>query len=124
MTLDSSGFCRKTFDELSSSPGGVIRFLRRDLGITAFGAQVFELRPNQRAAEHRELRSGQEELYVGLDGDGWLELEGAPAPLGPRTAIAVAPHVRRQAVAGPEGLTYLCVGAPPGGPYVPPRSFR
>ena len=91
--------------------------------MTAFGCQVFELPPNAAATRHSESASGQQELYVNLDGHGWIEIEGDHADFGPRTLIHVAPDATRQVAAGIEGLTYLCVGAVPEATFRPNSKF-
>jgi hypothetical protein len=91
--------------------------------ITAFGAQILELPPEGRALEHDHTEDGQEELYLGLEGSGCLEVDGTPVPFGPRTAIFVKPTAMRQMVAGEQGLVWLCVGAEPGA-YDPPAFFK
>src|SRR5581483_9458443 len=111
---------RLHFDDASTIFNGVVKLLRKDLGITAFGIQVFDLPPGGRGAEHDESSSGQEEVYVGLAGAGWIEVDGEKAPLGPRVAVAIPAGTRRQVHAGEEGLSFLCVGGVPGTAYEPP----
>ncbi len=118
------GWIHRTIDELSRSPGGAISFVRHDMGISAFGVQLFELRPGVSSPEHSESRSGQEELYVGLGGNGKAVLDGEPVPFGEGVLLSVASSVRRQMVAEDETLRYLCVGGVPGGPYVATGRFR
>jgi hypothetical protein len=111
-------YIRKTIDELTPRFDGVVRLARKDLGITAFGCQVFELPPNAAAPRHSESATGQQELYVNLDGRGWIEIDGHDVEFGQRTLIHVAPEATRQPCAGADGLTYLCVGG------VPETTFR
>lgn len=120
----STRYVRKAFDEFSTSRGGVVKFVRRDMGISAFGVQIFDWGPNAEGPAHDESGSGQEELYVGLGGSGVIRVDGTDVAIGPRVAVSVPSGVRRQAVAGPDGLSYICVGAPPGRPYEPPEFFR
>ncbi|MGI9539852.1 MAG: cupin domain-containing protein, partial [Miltoncostaeaceae bacterium] len=65
----------------------------------------------------------QEELYVGLEGEGWMEIDGERVTLGPREVIFVPPGVSRTTVAGPGGLTFLAVGAVPHDGHEPNRKF-
>ena len=55
-------YVRRTIDEMTTRMGGVIKLARTDLGITAFGCQIFELPPNASSQRHREVASGQQEL--------------------------------------------------------------
>jgi hypothetical protein len=116
-------YVRKSIDELSTRYGGVVRLARTDLGITAFGCQVFELPPNVSGPWHSESGTGQQELYVNLGGSGWIDVDGDRVEFGPRTMIHVTPESVRQPVSGAQGLTYLCVGAPPEAPYRPIDKF-
>ena len=116
-------YVRKTIDELTPRFGGVVRLARKDLGITAFGCQVFELPPNVAAHRHSESASGQQEMYVNLAGRGRIEVDGEDVEFGPRTLIHVAPEAVRQPRAGTDGLTYLCVGASPEPTFRPNNKF-
>jgi quercetin dioxygenase-like cupin family protein len=100
----------------------VVRLVQREMGITSFGAQVLDMPPDVVGHEHDESSTGQEDLYVGLSGSGWVEVDGTRAEIGPRVAIMVPPGTPRRMVAGPEGLSILCIGGRPGAPYeiVPP----
>jgi uncharacterized cupin superfamily protein len=114
---------RATIDGLSTRFGGAVKLVRKDLGITAFGAQIFELPPGASSLRHAETGTGQEELYVNLGGSGWLIVGEERVEFGPRTVIYVDPTAERNATAGEKGLSYLCVGAPREGPYVPLQKF-
>jgi hypothetical protein len=96
---------------------------RTDLGIAAFGCQIFELPPNASAHRHSEVASGQQELYVNLAGDGWIEIDEHTVEFGPRTLIHVTPESIRLPHAGRHGLTYLCVGASADEMYRPNPKF-
>ena len=50
----------------------VVRFVRRELGVEAFGINWFELPPDTRGLEHDEVDSGQEEVNVVIRGGGVL----------------------------------------------------
>jgi len=43
-------------------PGGAVRFVRRELGVEAFGINWFELPPHAEGHEHDESSSQQEEV--------------------------------------------------------------
>jgi hypothetical protein len=51
-----------------SGPGGSVHFVRRELGVGAFGINWFELPPNTKGHEHDEAKSGQEEVNVVIRG--------------------------------------------------------
>jgi mannose-6-phosphate isomerase-like protein (cupin superfamily) len=83
--------------------------LRRQLDVSAFGLNLIRLRPRQRGRIHRHER--QEEVYVVLSGTLTLEVEGESRELPTRSAVRVAPGVRRRLVnAGDEPLVLLAIG--------------
>ena len=59
-----------------AGPGGVVRFVRRELGVEAFGINWFELPPNATGNEHDEGETGQEEVNVIIRGSGAYWVDG------------------------------------------------
>jgi len=60
------GYSVVHIDELEpSGPGGAIRFVRRELGVEAFGINWFELPPNAEGREHDESETGHEAVKSG-----------------------------------------------------------
>ena len=57
-------------------PGGAVRFVRRELGVEAFGINWFELPPNFGGSMHDERESGQEEVNVIVHGSGTYAIDG------------------------------------------------
>jgi hypothetical protein len=87
--------------------------LQHALGIDTFGVNLFVAsRADQTMVEeHDELTSGQQELYVVLEGEAVFNLDGKQAHLDPGTALAVTdPAVRRSAKALTSGTALLIVG--------------
>jgi len=81
------------------------------LDALAIKANQFDSQADQVGHEHDELKSGQEELYVPLRGTGYLQIDGEKVELELGRYVLVGPSARRQVVAGPEGLSYLVIGA-------------
>ena len=81
------------------------------LGALAIKANQFDSQPDQVGHEHDELKSGQEELFVPLRGTGYLQIDGETVDLEPGRYVLVQPSARRRVDAGPEGLSYLVIGA-------------
>jgi quercetin dioxygenase-like cupin family protein len=77
----------------------------------AIKANQFDSPPGHPGFEHTELKSGQEELFVPLSGAGYLQIDGEKVDLEPGRYVLVQPSARRQVVAGPDGLSYLVIGA-------------
>jgi mannose-6-phosphate isomerase-like protein (cupin superfamily) len=103
-------------------PGGAVRFVRRHLGVGAFGINWFELGPNVVGREHDEVESQQEEVNVVIRGSGVYRIEGEEIPVRAGTVLRFDPETTRVPIAGPDGLTMIAVGArrgsyEPRGPY-------
>jgi quercetin dioxygenase-like cupin family protein len=81
------------------------------LGAAAIRANQFDSQPDKAGHAHDEVRSGQEELYVPLRGTGRLVIDDETVELAPGRYVLVGPGAQRQVIAGPEGLSYLVVGA-------------
>ena len=81
------------------------------LEAAAIRMNQFDNEPNQAGKEHDERESGQEEVYSALKGAGVIVVDGEEVPLEPGRYVLVEPGSTRQVVAGPEGLSYLIVGA-------------
>jgi hypothetical protein len=110
-------------DEIGpGGPGGAVRFVRRELGVLAFGINWFELGPNAEGREHDESGSGQEEVSVVVRGSGHWRVDGEDVPVRVGSFIRFDPESTRVPVAGPDGLTFVSIGAPRGS-YEPRGPF-
>jgi mannose-6-phosphate isomerase-like protein (cupin superfamily) len=94
-----------------AGPGGAVHFVRRELGVEAFGINWFEIPPNMKGLEHTEQDSRQEEVNVIVRGSGTYIVEGEEIPVTVGTFVRFDPDTTRQIVAGPEGVTMIAVGA-------------
>jgi len=89
--------------------------VREHLGIRAFGINAFT--PGEDGTlvnEHDEAGSGQEELYIVLDGTVTFEVDGEAVDAQPGTLLFIGPEARRKATGNG---TVLVVGATPGEAY-------
>jgi hypothetical protein len=89
--------------------------VRERLGIHAFGINAYT--PGEDGTligDHDESGSGQEELYIVLDGQATFEIDGETVNAPAGTFVAVPPESRRKATG--DG-TVLAVGATPGEAY-------
>lgn len=102
---------------------GTFRQMRKALGATAFGINQFELPPNQAGFEHDETAANQEEVYVFLSGSGVLKVDGEEVEARPGRWVRVDAEAVRQPVAGPDGLSWICVGNVVGGSYTVREPF-
>jgi len=89
--------------------------VREHLGIQAFGMNAYT--PGEDGlliSEHDESGSGQEELYIVLDGKATFEIDGETVDATAGNFVFVRPEARRKATG--DG-TVLAVGATPGEAY-------
>ena len=89
--------------------------VREHLGIHAFGINAYT--PGEDGTlinEHDEAASGQQELYLVLDGNATFEIDGETVEAPAGTFLFVPPESRRRATGNG---TVLAVGAKVGEPY-------
>jgi mannose-6-phosphate isomerase-like protein (cupin superfamily) len=97
------------FSEIDRASGERFQPLRRELGVSSFGLNVIVLQPGQRGRIHAHER--QEEVYLVLEGELTLLVDGEKHVLGPDRVVRVGPEVRRQLVnAGPERVVLVALG--------------
>jgi hypothetical protein len=89
--------------------------VREHLGIQAFGVNAYTPREDGTLiGEHDEAGSGQEELYIVLDGNATFEVDGETVAAPAGTFVSVPPESKRKATG--DG-TVLALGATPGEAY-------
>jgi mannose-6-phosphate isomerase-like protein (cupin superfamily) len=109
------GYSVVNVDDIEGAgPGGAVRFVRRELGVEAFGINWFELPPDVEGREHDEAGSGQEEVLVVIAGAGHWRVDGSEVPVRVGSFLRIDPESVRCPVAGPAGMTFIAVGAPRG----------
>jgi mannose-6-phosphate isomerase-like protein (cupin superfamily) len=109
-------------DVEGAGPGGAMRFVRRELGVLAFGVNWIELPPESEGREHDESDSSQEEVNVVVAGSGHYRVDGEEVPVRTGDFLRFDPETTRCPVAGPDGLTLIAIGAPRGA-YEPRGPF-
>jgi quercetin dioxygenase-like cupin family protein len=100
-------------EDVEAGYAGVFKQIRSRLGLRAFGINQVDLPPGVEGREHDHKDSGQEEVYLVLAGSGTMTIDGAEIELKPGRYVFVAAASVRKPVAGPEGLSWVVVGAPP-----------
>lgn len=85
-----------SFGRLNPDSGERFQTLRRELGVNGFGINLIMLEPRQRGRIHAHRE--QEEVYLVLDGELTLGIEGEERVLGKDEIVRVGPAVRRQLV--------------------------
>ena len=111
---------RDEFESMQGSGDSTWRLARKALGTSTFGFNLVEIEPGGQIPEHDEAASGQVELYVILEGDAVLRIEGEdhPAPAG--TFASIEPPASRTILNRSDGVvTAMLIGVAPQGGYEP-----
>jgi hypothetical protein len=123
-TVTAKAFDVVSLDQIEPGPehdGRVPLNIRRHFGIEGFGVRANRaVGDGHLVGEHDEVglgSTGQEELYLVLNGAATFNIDGerVDAPAG--TFVCVRPEAKRSAVANEEGTTVLAIGGTPGEPY-------
>ena len=83
------------FDVMEGSGGCTWHLARKSLGADAFGFNIVVIEPGGELPAHNESESGEEEVYIVLEGEGTIVADGSehPAPAG--TFVRYGPAVER-----------------------------
>jgi len=111
---------RDEFESMEGSGDSTWRLARKALGTSAFGFNLVEIDPGGQIPEHDETGSGQVELFIVLEGDAVMRLEGEEheAPAG--TFASIEPPASRTILNRSDApVTALLIGVQPEGGYEP-----
>jgi mannose-6-phosphate isomerase-like protein (cupin superfamily) len=101
------------FGSIDEMGDGVVRKVRQELGITAFGVNVLVIPPGVEARPH--YHEEQDELYFVHAGRARFKLPGESRELGPGGLCHVESTTPRQVISvGDDDLVMLVVGAKDG----------
>ena len=109
----------RSIDEMEPIYGGLARRARAELGVTAWGMQVFTLPPGwDDYPDHNHsddaFDPNQEEVYIPLSGSATLIAGGSEFDLRPGTMARVGPDQFRRIRPGAEGIRFVAIGGAPG----------
>src|SRR5207244_10621198 len=95
----------KSIDDMEAIYGGLARRARAELGVTAWGMQVFTLPPDCDGYPNHNHSSdafdpNQEEVYIPLSRAATLVPDGSELQLHPGTIVRVGPGQLRQILPG------------------------
>ena len=111
-------YTAKHIKDMEAAFGGGFVRARAELGVTSFGMQVIRMPPDYADyPEHDHAGDGQEEVYLMLEGSGWIDIEGERVAMDKDVFVRVAPGTKRKVYPGPEGLKMLVLGGRPGQAY-------
>jgi quercetin dioxygenase-like cupin family protein len=111
---------RDEFETMEGSGECTWRLARKALGTASFGYNLVEIAPGGQIPEHDESGSGQAELYIVIEGEATMRLDGEdhPAPAG--TFASIEPPATRTILNRSERpVTALLIGVQPQGGYEP-----
>ncbi len=111
---------RDEFESMEGSGEATWRLARKALGTSAFGYNLVEIGPGGQIPEHNEEESGQVELFIILEGDAVMRLDGEDheAPAG--TFASIEPPASRTILNRSEApVTAMLIGVQPEGGYEP-----
>ncbi|MGZ5418978.1 MAG: cupin domain-containing protein [Solirubrobacterales bacterium] len=109
------------FETMEGSGGANWRLARKSLGAEAFGFNVVDIDPGGEIPAHDESESGQEEVFIVLEGEGTIVAgeDEHPAPAG--TFCVYAPETHRTIRNTSEApLRALLIGVAPDSSYEAP----
>lgn len=111
---------RDEFERMEGSGSSTWLLARKALGTEAFGCNLVEIGPGGQIPEHDESGSGQVELYVILEGEAVLAIDGEETPAPAGTFASIAPGSTRQILNRSAGtVSALLIGVDPSGGYEP-----
>jgi quercetin dioxygenase-like cupin family protein len=108
------------FERMEGSGESTWLLARKACGTRAFGYNLVEIAPGGQIPEHDESGSGQVELYVILEGEATMRLDGEdhPAPAG--TFASIEPAATRTILNRSDGtVAAMLIGVEPDGGYEP-----
>jgi mannose-6-phosphate isomerase-like protein (cupin superfamily) len=111
-------YTAKHIDDMEAAYGGGFIKARAELGVTSFGMQIIRMPAGYDGyPEHDHAEDGQEEVYLALDGSGWIDIDGERVDLDKDVFVRIAAGTKRKVHSGPEGLKMLVLGGCPGKAY-------
>ena len=112
---------RDEFESMAGSGDATWQLARKALGTSAFGFNLVEIEPGGALPEHDEAGSGQVELYIVLDGEATIAVDGQELPAPAGTYASLDPSSTRTLLNhSDEPVTALLVGVLPNDGYQPP----
>lgn len=111
---------RDEFERMQGSGESTWLLARKALGTAAFGYNLVEIGPGGGIPEHDEAQSGQAELYVILEGEAVLVIDGEETVAPAGTFASLDPASSRTIRNRSDGpVTALLIGVDPNGNYEP-----
>ena len=87
-------FTIKHDEELERAYGKWV-LVRRSIGVSSFGLNAVELPPGESIPEHDETNRGHEEVFLVLEGEATIAVDGVDHPLRAGSFARLAPEPKR-----------------------------
>lgn len=111
-------YTAKHINDMEAAYGGGFVKARAELGVTSFGMQIIRMPAGYDGyPEHDHAEDGQEEVYLALDGAGWIDIDGERVDLEKDVFVRIAAGTKRKVHSGSDGLKMLVIGGCPGKAY-------
>ena len=98
------------YEETETSHG--MHFLRDELGCEDHGVTVVDADPGWEGPEHDHADEGHEEVYLLVEGDTTVTIDGEEVPMEAGDAVRVPPEASRQITNGDTRSKLVLTGAP------------
>jgi uncharacterized cupin superfamily protein len=92
--------------------GDGMYFMREALNCTSLGVSVLECDPGWEGKEHHHREKNHEEVYLLLEGEATIRVDGQRVSMEPGDAVRVSPDAVRQLRVGDEASRFVVAGAP------------
>jgi uncharacterized cupin superfamily protein len=111
---------RDEFETMEGSGESTWMLARKALGTDCFGFNLVEIGPGGQIPEHDHTKSGEVEVYIILEGDAVMRLDGEDHPAPSGTFASMDPGVTRTILNRSDApVTALLIGVDPTGNYEP-----
>lgn len=104
------GYERVNYEQVEPVADGM-HFLREPLETEAVGLTILEGGPEWSGQPHDHADEDHEEIYLLLDGEATVDIEGDSVSLSPGDAVRIDPDAKREIQIGDEQSRLLLVGA-------------
>jgi uncharacterized cupin superfamily protein len=113
-----SGFTIVAPDDMETAGNWLL--VRRALGLQAFGINMVDIAPGESIPEHDETQRDQEEVFLALEGDATIVIDGEEHDLPEGAFARLDPEATRTvANRGGEPIRVLIASAPRASGYEP-----
>lgn len=104
-------YTKVNYDEVEPVAGSM-HFLRDALDCETVGVTVLDCEPGWSGKEHDHAEEDHEEVYLLLDGEAAVTIEGEDVEMASGDAVRVSPEATREIQNGDVESTFVLVGAP------------